>query len=98
MEVEKGRYARKDKEERVCKTCCTNVTGDETHFLFVCKALKSERKAFYKATFPDRKAFKRLSAKDKLKTLFSEELIKVFADWLVTMYQKRQSLLYKPLR
>ena len=47
LELEKGRYARQEREERVCKTRCKNVTEDEAHFLFSCKALKKERKDFY---------------------------------------------------
>ena len=96
LEVGKGRYVRKNREERVCKTCSKNVTEDKAHFRLACKALQRERKAFYKATFPDRNAFKKLSAADKLKTLLSEEFSD-FAGWLVTMYQKRQSLLHNPL-
>ncbi len=101
LEVEKGRYVRKNRDERVCKTCDVQVTEDEEHFLFVCKALKSERKSFYRDRFPvknERKAFKNLSTSEKLRILYSEELIKEFAGWLVTMYQKCQSILYRPLK
>ncbi len=47
LEVEVGRWTRRDKSERFCKVCNIRSTEDEYHFLFVREPLQGVRDQFY---------------------------------------------------
>ena len=44
LEVETGRWQKKEREERLC-SLCHKAVGDISHFLSECEALDGERKA-----------------------------------------------------
>lgn len=46
MAIERGRYWKVNKEDRVWKLCNDNSVEDEQHFLSNCKAYDKERKDF----------------------------------------------------
>ena len=96
LEVEVGRFARKDKEERFCTVCQTQQIEDEYHFLYTCNKLKSLRKATLKEFIPDLKSFKKLDNRDKTKILMKEENIKHTGSFIEKMFLKRRDLLFDP--
>ena len=51
LEIEKGRYEKKDREQRICKLCGNDVET-EIHFLFECNKLTSQHLELYK-DFPE---------------------------------------------
>ena len=48
LEVESGRYIKKQISERICKCCRLNQVEDEKHFLCICPLYDSERYFFFK--------------------------------------------------
>ena len=49
LEIEKGRYLKIPREDRLCKFCInlgTSVIGDELHFLLQCPLYEDERVKF----------------------------------------------------
>ena len=46
LEIEKGRYKRMKRENRICQYCHTNDIEDEFHFFFKCPKYKSIRDEF----------------------------------------------------
>ena len=50
LEIERGRYAKIDREERLCKICAGNAIENETHFLWDCSKYENERNIFINST------------------------------------------------
>ena len=50
LEIERGRYAKIDREERLCKICAGNAIENETHFLWDCSKYENERNMFINST------------------------------------------------
>ena len=100
LEVESGRYVKKEKrkeiQERNCTTCNKDQVEDEYQFMVKCKTLKAERKCFYAQHIPDVPAFKAKTNRDKLKYLLSKEFIKKTSMLVETLYCKLCSIMYKP--
>ena len=54
LEIEKGRYVKINKEDRLCKICLNGSIEDENHFIWHCSKYKTEREIFKSklSTFP----------------------------------------------
>ena len=48
LEIERGRYTRIKKENRICKFCDLKEVEDEFHFIFSCKNNHTLRNILYK--------------------------------------------------
>ena len=46
LEIERGRYNKINREQRICRQCHLNVIEDEEHFFFHCQKNELLRKEF----------------------------------------------------
>jgi hypothetical protein len=46
LEIERGRYNKINREQRICRQCHLNVIEDEEHFFFHCQKIELRRKEF----------------------------------------------------
>ena len=87
LEIEVGRYAKIDREHRICKLC-SNGIEDELHFLFECNCLKEHCQKLYN------KLPQLLHHADpigKLKTLC--KMPYTFGNYIKTIWSERERLL-----
>ena len=97
IEKEVGRYTNVKKELRFCKICnVPRTVEDEYHFLFDCAPLQYERSMFYVNHIENVEEFMLLNDHMKVKYLLTKDMVKCFAEWVVAMFDKRKSIIYKP--
>ena len=93
LEVETGRYQGVKREKRLCRVCGGKTTETEYHFLFKCKRLHKKRKkmpAHLRQVITDLKR-----PHEKLAVWFQEGNLKLFAEYLATLFEARQQVLYR---
>ena len=71
LEIERGRYKRIQRENRICKHCNINAVEDETHFFLKCKINKSLRNQLEKDINNICPEYFNLSETDKLQLILS---------------------------
>ena len=83
LEIEKGRYARVPKPERICKLCRESVE-DESHFLLSCNGYTDQRNILITNMENLMPGFSGLDNSDKLRYILNPEVnaIKVVANFL----------------
>lgn len=94
LRLETGHYKGMNREDRLCQVCDKNKVEDEVHFLFVCKKLKTQRKAYVKKI---RAEFPSINKKDYLGLLratLDSNHIKEFSVWPENMVYTRRNILY----
>jgi hypothetical protein len=91
LQVEVGRWQGVPVDERKCTVCRLGFVEDECHFLFECNEYHEERKDLY-ANVNDN--FENIPNSEKLKILMSKEYVKLFSNFLYTIYKKRQKILF----
>ena len=90
IEIERGRYLRIPRPERICKPCPKREIEDEYHFLFSCSAYHDIRQTFLPAKFygvPNKHIFFILMASK------CEQYIKSLASFVYYAFERRKQLL-----
>lgn len=65
LNIEIGRYARIDRENRLCTNCTLGVLGDEIHFLLECPAFSITRESLFRLAEEKCQHFKDMARFDK---------------------------------
>ncbi len=93
--IETGRWIGKKPEERLCNICKEQEVEHEIHFLFMCSSYEKERQDFYKDMNDRIPDFHMLVPIEKIQIVMKEEHIILFSKYLCTIFDKRQSILFK---
>ena len=99
LEIETGRWTKKDRDQRFCKLCSTNKIENESHFLFDCPALSSTRNILLKDLYSCcPKLFPFWSSEEKLTFLFFNDnldstTVEYSATYLRELFATRDKLL-----
>ena len=93
IELKTGRYLIIDEEDRLCTISNTNVVETEYHFLFDCSPLQAVRSCFCVEHIKNFEWFILLPDAEKVKYLYSKEMIKYFAELLENLYYTRRNII-----
>ena len=83
LEIEKGRYNRIRREDRLCKLCNLNQIETEYHFLLICPFYRDLRLQYikrYYQTWPNLKKIENLMISKNKQTIISLESQKHFLE------------------
>jgi len=93
LQVEIGRYSNMPLENRKCLLCNNGEIEDEYHFLFNCSFYTNERELFVRnINFNN---YEGLPYADKMKYLFSEDCIKIFAKYVQKCFLIRRNVIFR---
>ena len=99
LEIETGRWTKKDKDQRFWKLCSSNKIENECHFLFDCPALSSTRDLLLKEVFTCcPKLFPHWSSEEKFTFLFFNDnldntIVEYAGTFLRELFAAREKLL-----
>ena len=95
LEIEAGRYKKKEIDQRLCKVCNGNVcVEDEFHFLVTCKAYQAERNDFFRKLNAIIVPFESYTSQEQFLFLMSTsntEVLKLLMHFIEICLQIRQS-------
>ena len=83
LEIERGRYYKIPRQDRLCKTC--NVLEDETHFILNCKINENIRDSLFSTINSENALFRFMSDEQKVVHLLNptnHKHIKMFGFFL----------------
>ena len=89
LAIEKGRYLKVPREQRLCVSC--NVVEDEAHFLLHCKTNESLRKKLIEEFFENTDHYEQYNDNQKLKILLNPNSYKQV--YVISSYLKQSLVL-----
>ena len=83
LEIERGRYSKKAKTDRICTLCKDNKIEDENHFIWHCPIYKHERELFEYKLSHLYNPFKMKNDISKNKILFQSKFLWFFVSFRI---------------
>ena len=96
LEIEKGRWENKPREERLCQVCPFSEIEDEAHFMFSCGAYEQQRATFLQKIDQFLPNFQKLPDRKKYITIMKSTDSKVVAEvgkFLLQIHKIREEIL-----
>ena len=94
IEIETGRWNGTDCNLRFCKLCNVREVENEEHLVFSCNYFINERTTFLGIIENISPGFHQKTIQEKFKELMSKELVVLFSQYLLNIYNKRREKLF----
>ena len=91
--TEAGRFRNMQLSDRICPLCGEGLEN-ETHFLFTCSKYSVERSVFVEGALLINNRFLEMNIRQKLACVMSSEVVYLTVNYIHTIFNKRQSLVY----
>ncbi len=95
LQIEVGRWANKNVEERLCLVCNEGLVEDELHFIFHYNYYNSKRCDFSVHITKSVPNFMDLTEDAKLHIFMFKENVKEFNNYMCNIYEMRQKKIFK---
>ncbi len=94
LQIEVGRWAKKNVEEIVCLVCHEGLVEDEQHFIFHCNYHNSKRCDYFAHMTTSVPNFMDLMENENLHIFMFKENVQEFSKYMCNIYEMRQEKIF----